>query len=193
MYDQVFQYSDEYDNEFNNHFRIPEFLVDLPGAQIANDEIYDDYVEIFLDAQYAMDNSMYFPCYFLDYEAYLNDDIVSVVIKSSYDGGNHYYSVYNLDLSSGDLRDIHGFAKKFGVSYLTLRDRLVAAMEDDYNEHWYYPEQLDDADEQKENTFTAENIDSSLLFLGENGQLMAVYTAYMSVGASYHHTVIAVP
>ena len=66
-------------------------------------------------------------------------------------------------------------------------------MEDDYNEHWYYPEQLDDADEQKENTFTAENIDSSLLFLGENGQLMAVYTAYMSVGASYHHTVIAVP
>lgn len=193
MRSEDFVYTDAYDNSFDNHFRIPEFLPDLPGAKAANDEIYDDYIDVFLDAEYAMKEKLSFPCGKLDFEAYLNGEIASVIIESFYDGGNYYYSVYNLDLKSGELLDNHGLARKLEMSYYELRDRLVAAMEENYNEKWYYPEMLPDADEQKEKTFTQENIESSLLYLGENGQLMAVYTAYMSVGASYHHTVIIVP
>lgn len=89
---------EEYTMEVDYH--VPEILLDSEGAKAINEKIKEDCQDVIC----LQDDDM--PWWQVNYEAYLNGDILSVLlIKSSVMDGYTEYYAYNLDIKKGKELD----------------------------------------------------------------------------------------
>lgn len=159
-----------------NTLRIPELLLDSADAKAANEELQSKFGS-------ALDNgSSYSGMYALDYEAYLNGSVLSVVTVGKYDGGNTYGLAYNFDVLTGKKLDNKQVCDMSGENYeeelADLREELEEYYEEKYGS-------MPGNDAEREKTFSDDNLKQAVMYLDNDGDFMALVDVYAAVGGGH--------
>lgn len=162
--------------------RLPEILLDSADASAANAEIMDRFGDVVTgDANYT-------GAYALDYEAYLDGSILSVVILANYDGGNSYGLSCCFDVLTGARLDGESLCGALGRSYSDSLDALYANLAAYYEDRWGA---IPGNDSMKEQTFDYSNLRAAGYYLDGDGVLTALVDTYAAVGGG--HWVAQIP
>ena len=163
-------------NGKTNTLRLPEILIDSTDAKSANDEIVEKFGEV------VNGDANSTGAYELDYEAYLNKNILSVVITSKYDGGNSYGLAYDFDVATGKALDSAALCEAIGKSYNTELDKLYEELVEYYEDKWGT---LPGNETEKEKTYNYANLKAAVMYLDGDGDLMALVDTYAAVGGGH--------
>ena len=160
-------------------FRIPEITIDSDDAREVNDEILEKYGST-MDAAEEQNSSV--ANTFIDYDAYLTNDILSVVINVELGSGHSWqYSVYNFDISTGKSLTNRTLCKKIGTDWDTMKKTLSSNLEYYYNQtypqHAKTPSMYD--------TLGSDNLEAARLFIGSTRKIQAVCTIYIPAGSGH--------
>ena len=151
-------------------------LIDSTDAEAANQELESRFGE-------ALDNgNSYSGMYALDYEAYLNGSVLSVVTVGKYDGGNTYGLAYNFDVLTGKKLDNKQVCDAAGENY----EGEIVDLREELNE--YYEEKygtMPGNDAEREKTFSDENLSKAVLYLDGDNDFMALVDIYAAVGGGH--------
>ena len=156
--------------------RLPEFLIESADANAANQELLNAYGDAVTDDTYG-DGA-----YYLDYDAYLNENILSVAVTSKYNGGNSYGMVFNFDVLTGSKLDNTALCTAADRDYDEMESRLTTALTQSYDEKWG---NLGGNESMREKTLSENNIEAAELYLNERGNMMALVTTYAAVGGGH--------
>ena len=127
----------------------------------------------------------------IDYEAYVNDDIVSIKITAENAGHNLSYSVYNYNKTTGKRLDNEKLLSYLQRDSESTYSDLKQALEDDYTSKFKYENFPDDYYYQMELTVGDEAVRQSQLFLNKEAELYAVCTERASVGSGEFQVLIS--
>ena len=159
-----------------NTLRRPEIMIDSSDAKAANEEIQSKYGAVF-DSGDSHQGA-----YYLDYEAYLNGNILSVVIISKYDGGNTYGLAYNFDVLTGGRLDNKQICDAVGEDHEEELADLREELEEYYEEKYGT---MPGNDAEREKTYSAENIGKAVMYLDGEGDIAALVDVYAAVGGGH--------
>jgi len=189
-YTEVFTWTSGAGNDCEVHITIPGLNLDAPFARAFNQEM-DEYAQHRInEIQECVNHSTDPFLVSINYEAYRNRDILSIVIIADTPFDLKEYKVYNFDLEDQES--------------LTVADMCDEVLDLDYpqflkaSSEWII-QQFSDRFGEEAAEYIAEFTDDavhmlqSALYLGENGQRMFVYDAPSIAGASYYPTVIEWP
>ena len=158
------------------HLRIPEILLDSTDADAANESIEGKFGE------YIDDKNAHEHVISLDYEASLNDKILSVLVKGTFDGGNSYGQCYCFDVLTGVKLSNAALCKLAGHDY----DAACSALKS--NLTTYYDEKysgMPGNDDMRSQTLDDSNVKAAAMYLDASGKLMAMVDIYAAVGGGH--------
>lgn len=174
------------ENGAESKFRIPEILLESDDASDANDEIEERYGAIITDLEESGSANNY---NFLDFDSYLNGEILSVVINSKYAYTNVYqYSVYNFSVTTGKRLTNRTLCKELGTTWDEMKSLLSDALKEEYVKNFPSFEGTDF----QYTTLSSSNLEASQLYLGSFKTVMAVCTLYTGAGAGDYERVVEV-
>lgn len=165
-----------FDNGPTNTYRIPEILLSGEEAKAANDEIMERFGD---DVQ---SGSGYCPVISLDYEAYLNDKYLSVIVSGRFDGGNSYGLCYTFDVTTAKNLDSETLCSVTGRDYNASLNTLGANLTTEYDSRFG---SLPGNDKERTKTLDVENLGAAKMYLGSSGKLMAMVDLYAAVGGGH--------
>ncbi len=190
--EETFSYTDKNKNTVSVIYRIPALTFDTPDAQKINSEISDEYSEAF-SAAFEAASAKKSPEYSgINYNAYVNDDIVSLVITEESSGHKLSYRVYNYNKTTGKQLDNEGLLaymhRDADETYAELKtaleaDYLAKFKEENFPDDYYYQLDLTTGDEA---------IRKSRMFLNADAELYAVCVEYAGVGDGEYSVLISV-
>lgn len=157
-------------------YRIPEIVLDSADATAANKEIMERFGG---DVQEYTD---YSPVISLDYEAYLNDKLLSVIVTGKYDGGNSYGLCYTFDVTSGNGLNNSTLCSVTGRSYNDVLEMLKMNLTTLYDDRFG---NLPGNEGERNKTLDSENISAAKLYLDGDGKMMAMTDFYAAVGGGH--------
>lgn len=157
-------------------YRIPEIVLDSADAQTANKEIMERFGD---DVREYTD---YSPVISLDYEAYLNDTLLSVIVSGKYDGGNSYGLCYVFDVTSGNALNNATLCSVTARRYDDVLDTLKMNLTTIYDDRFG---SLPGNDKERSKTLDSENIKAARLYLDGSGKLTAMADLYAAVGGGH--------
>ena len=185
---QAYRYDDE-NGGYTVSFRIPKIVLNSADADRVNDEITQKYAETFETAESETNKGSELSCVSLDYEYYVYENILSVLIKRAYFSHNVDYSVYSFDIKTGGELDNSTLAERLGIKSADAQAALKEALQKDYNSK-YTDNSSKDNSEFAEKTFSQENLDSSVYYVDKNGSLTALCTEYTSEGSGEYDVLL---
>lgn len=162
--------------------RLPEILLDSADADAANSEImtrFGEYVDDPEANNYVIS---------LDYEAYLNGEILSVMVSGSFDGGNSYGQCYSFDVTTGVKLSNAALCTMSGHDYDTAKTALKTNLTTYYDEKY---SGMPGNDEMRDQTLDDANITAAIMYLDGSGKLMAMTDIYAAVGGGHWVTSIS--
>ena len=157
-------------------YQIPEILLDSSDAAAANSEI----MERFGDDVKEYDE--YSPVVSLDYEAYLNDVYLSVIVTGTFDGGNSYGLCYTFNVTNGNELNSATLCSATGRDYNTALSDLTENVTEEYDEKFGT---LPGNDSERSKTLDSANIQAAKMYLDGSGNLMAMVDIYAAVGGGH--------
>lgn len=163
------------------HLRIPEILLDSTDAAAANKAIDAQFGE------YIDDPEAHNYVISLDYEAYLNDNILSVYVKGSFDGGNSYGQCYSFDVNTGKELNNEALCSAAGRDYNAAIGALSSNLTEYYDDKY---SNLPANDDMRNQTLASDNIAASKMLLNGSGKLSAMVDIYAAVGGGHWVDVI---
>ena len=171
-------------------FRIPKLLPFSEDAIACQEEI-QGYFGLALE-QARKDppegDSLNLAC--IDYSVYLNDTILSLVIRKSSMMDLVSFRVYNFDIESGKRLDTDALVEKLQMNNYT--EILTQAITKYYEDKSRDVEDREHVKKYLEETISAENLSEALSYVAEDGKLMAVVKMYYEAGAEYYPTAIPI-
>lgn len=154
-------------------YRLPEILLDSTDAKAANDEIMNRFGDM------CKNYGEYSPVISLDYEAYLNDKYLSVLVTDKVDGGNSYGLCYVFDVTTGDQLNNETLCSMTGRDYNAAIATLTDNLTTDYNASY---SGLPGNDDYRTKTLSSSNISDAPMYLDGSGSLKALVNIYAAVG-----------
>lgn len=165
-----------FDDGNTKTYRIPEILLDSDDAKAANSEIMERFGD---DVKEYTD---YSPVTSLDYEAYLNDVYLSVIVTGSFDGGNSYGLCYTFNVTNGNELNSATLCSAIGRDYNTALSDLTENLAEDYDEKYG---SMPGNDGERAKTLDSANIKAAKMYLDGSGNLMALVDFYAAVGGGH--------
>ena len=180
--EETYSYTDQNNSTHTTVYRIPALNFDTAEARQINGIINSMYSDAFNTAEHAQATQQQLPLASLDYSANLNDDVISLLIKSEDQSHTVTYAVFNYNKTTGQHMDNTALLEYLQLDYDQTFAQLKAALEDDYYSKFKYENFPDDYYYQLELTVGDTAVQASSLYLNENGELFAVCTERASVG-----------
>lgn len=187
-----YKYKDYNGNQVDVTYKIPRIVLEGTDAELANKQSE----EIFNDKCKSADDMRNFNAWELqytklDYEYYINDNVLSVVIFNKYPFNNYTeYTVYNFDVLSGKRLYNEDIANKLSLNYSKIKNVIIEKIQNYFNSlptnhsTFYYT--------QLERSISDDNIESSSLYIGENGQIMVEYRIYKMAGSETYYYLMSI-
>ena len=189
--EETFSYTDKNKNTVSVVYRIPALKFDTPDAEKINSEITSRYTEAF-SAAFEAASAKKSPEYSgIDYSAYVNDDIVSLVITEESSAHNLSYVVYNYNKTTGKQLDNEGLLNYLQRDPDEAYARLQKALEEDYTSKFKEEKFPDDYYYQLDLTVGDEAIRQSQMFLNGDAELYAVCVEHAGVGVEEFSVLIS--
>ncbi|MCD7846114.1 MAG: hypothetical protein LUG57_09785 [Oscillospiraceae bacterium] len=184
-------YTREITGDYTYEYYIPQINLESEAIDDINDEIWNLLFKGFMQEVedcVAGNTSIYITQ--IDYEWFVNGNILSLVICVMWDwGGNDYY-VYNIDINSARVAsddEVYSYCELTQDQY---RELVYEALYNYYCERYKDASEIDGYDEKLLLTISDENIDLSVPFLNEEGQLCIIGRIYALAGAEYYDHII---
>lgn len=165
--------------KYNMNINVPAINIVSPVASSMNKEIEDTFVKKATDIIVNAETSTEYVIYSIDYAAYVNGNILSLVIKSTLKEGNKpqriMYLTYNYNLENGTQITLDQYMNFKNVGAISLQSKInkeikdVAKKYEDLNSVGYsvYSRNPDDAMYKLENTTN--------YFLGKDNFVYIIY------------------
>ena len=125
---------------------------------------------------------------FVDYAAYLNDHILSIIIRQETLYDLTYYHVFNLDLTTGKQLLPADMKALLNISDADISAAISDAFLSKYGskDSFANPELSEAYQEQYDRSIAQKNIDLAQIYLGENGEAFIAANVYSLAGADYY-------
>jgi len=186
--------TDEFGNSWNIPLSVPKLLPFSDDAIACQQKIVDTYHGQVESLVAQSEENIYPMTEGMHYYAYLTDGILSLVIESISPSNDHFYTVYNFDVTTGELLDDATFLKMLNITEEDFYTRAAAAAEAKLKETLSaatnLPEQM--YEQVRVPTVSQENLDEAMPYLSDTGLMMAV-NIYSLAGASLYAHLIPVP
>ena len=126
----------------------------------------------------------------IDYNAYLNDNVLSVVIEAESMFDLCFYLVYNFDIETGKRLDTEGLMTK--LSILDYTEKFTQVAKNAYEEKYQGYQNKDELyNTQLATTVSKENIDKAMPYVAEDGKIKVILNIYSLAGAEYYPQVVS--
>lgn len=189
-YEEHLQWTDSLDREWDCIYRIPQILPFSEDAARCQAEINEDFFHL-LEQEIKCYQDGFSPwCVGLDYQVYLYEDILSVVICTDL-GYAKGYDVYCFDLENGWLMDTGDFLAKKDINRQDYNQSLyqfaqatfleMSGPKEDAPDPEFYQQQMD-------KTLSNENLANAKLYTDNDGTVRILLQIYALAGEdSYGH------
>lgn len=125
---------------------------------------------------------------FIKFDAYLNGDVLSVIIeREAVTGGSTYY-VYNLDIATGKRLDTAALMAK--IQFTDYEEKLTQAAKASFESKWGNSSTGDLYIKQLNATIDPKNIEKAMPYLGQDGKLKAATFIGSLAGASGYYEIL---
>lgn len=175
--------------------RIPKLLPFSEDAIACQGEIQNEFDPWVEEIRTNLTDGFTSATAFIDYYAYLNDRIFSLVIyaESMFDLG--LYRVYNFDTETGKRLNTEELMNKLQITDYTERFTQIA--QDAFSKQWGETRDPSSHDydlyvSQKAKNSSKENIDKAMPYVAEDGKVMVVLNVYSLAGAEKYPQVLPV-
>lgn len=161
---------------YNIDAQIPLFKIENEATKKINQEIYDIFARTIID---IVQSSNVYTIFDLDYVVYVNNNILSLVIKCTYkDGSNPQRKIiqtYNYDVDNNKLIDINEVLEYKNLEKKQVEQKVLKKVQQEKEEEKIYSEQGYNAFTRNENDEIYKIENTSKFFLGKNNYLYLVY------------------
>ena len=186
---QHYEYYDIDNNKVDVTYRLPRIIINGNDISDVNLEILQKYESEFEIAEECVNRKDSQLAYTrLDYNYYINDNILSVLIFHKYPFNSYIeYSVYNFDLSSGERLNNQDIANRLSCNYADIKNVIIDEIKASFDEvRDFVPEKT--FNQLLGESVSDINLEDARLYIGENNQLIAMYRIYWVAGAGvYYH------
>lgn len=189
--EETYSVTDANKNTVETHYRLPVLTFDTADARAVNQEINNLYAEEFDAAKQAADSGKYTAYSSIDYNAFVNDDIVTVIITAETSGHSLRYNVFNYNKKTSKRLDNAGLLEYLQRDYDQTFAQLKEALEDDYTSKFKAENFPDDYYYQLEETVGDEAVQKSQLYLNGEAELYAVCVEHASIGEGEFQVLIS--
>lgn len=127
----------------------------------------------------------------IGYEAFVNGDVLSLLIVKETVYDLTEYHVYNLDLSTGKQLTREGLLEKLAVSEADFKAAAETAVEETFVNRYGEKEKSYDQDfyqEQLDRSLSKENLEKTEIYLDAEGKAVLVADIYAMAGATSYPT-----
>ena len=183
------EYKDSVGNSYWYSYVIPMFDLDSVNVGMLNDEIITKLEPIVDESLLSIEDGFSISILSIGYEAYLNGDIVSLIVSIDYDTDYVAKWVWNLDVSTkqgvdgGDLFSL----TDMGADGTKLSDVTAASVGKYYEEN--YPDRTTKPWLEPFNmTMDKENLAQTQYYFDANGQLTGIVKIHTPAGAGFYYT-----
>ena len=178
-YDEIIYCAYDIDNQelhYNINAKIPLFKIDNEVTKKINQEIYDTFAKTIID---IVQNSNVNTTYNLDYVAYANNNILSLIIKCTYKNGSNpqrkIIKTYNYDVVNNKLVDINEILEFKNLNKDDVRTKITDKIKKENAEVKAFSEQGYNVFVRNENDEIYEVENTPNFFLGQDNYLYLVY------------------
>lgn len=185
------QWKDTLDNQYSISISLPKLLPFSEDAKACQTQIDEYFKPILEDIQIASTEGFGTFTFCIDYQVFLNQNILSLI--TIHDTGADFidYMVFNFNTSTGKLLDTAALMQELNIA--DYEEKAVQAAQAAFLK--MYSSAMEDPDDftcsQLNATICEENIAASMPYLDAEGQLMAIINIYSLAGASYYPEVIS--
>ena len=186
------QYTDSVGNEMAYTYAVPAFNVDSPDASDMNEELEAVAGTAISEMKEAEANGYSLMYTSVDYEAYQNGDIVSLLLVMTTDIELIEYHVFNLNVATGERASGAEMALYAGMDEAAFVEAAMAATEAKFLELYGGLEDLGDFyEEQYAKTMSADVFSlSAPMYLNGEGKICIIARIYALAGASYYDHIL---
>ena len=172
------------EGNYNINAKIPLFKIKNETTDKINQEIYDTFAKTIID---IVQTSNAYTTFSLDYVAYVNNNIVSLVIKCTYkDGSNPQRKIiktYNYDIENNKLLNINEVLAYKGLNKEEIEKKVLEKIKEENEEVKAFAEQGYNVFVRNESDDIYKIDKTPNFFIGKDNHLYLVY-AY----GNYNHT-----
>ncbi len=166
--------------------RIPKLLPFSADATAAQAEIQSKFDPKLAELREEISKGFTSYTHSIDYSAYLNGSVLSVVIqnRSTIDLINYY--VYNFDIETGKRLDNEALMHKLQITDFTEKFTQIA--KNAFEAKWGTSSGTQDTlyTTQKVKNISQENISKAMPYVAEDGKIMVILNIYSLAGAEYY-------
>lgn len=168
---------------FKYEFNIPQININSNDVKQINKEILDKYETIL--ANVYENQYIDFSAEALDYEYYINDDILSLVLNVYTEGGPIFGSeVYNINIVSGEKVTNAGLIECINITETELKNKLNSAIE---NLEMYTNKEIEEEfkEEQLNKTlelYKEEVLDEIKMYINKKGNITVSIEVFATAG-----------
>lgn len=189
--EETFTYTDKSGAQHSVTYQLPRLNFNTKAAQTINQQIEERYSADFEAAAAQQEKNAAPELAGISYQANINDDIITLVIQREEQTHAITYGVYNYNASTGEQLDNSGLLAYLQRDEEQTYSDLKKALESDYYAKYQYEDFPSDYYYQLERTIGDEALHSCTFFLNSQGELYAVCTEYISVGAGQFEVLIS--
>lgn len=189
-------YTDGAGNDTHYSYAIPAFNLDSADASSMNDEIAALCNRFIVDMKQSMEGASSLMTYSVDYEAWLNGDIATILVIVQGDAGLWQYGAFNLNVATGSRATGAELVAVVGMTEESFVEAAQNAVTAQF-ESIYGSEPSEDFreiyEEQYAKTMSADAFGLHMpMYLGQDGKLYIVATVYAMAGAESYDYLLAV-
>lgn len=164
------------EGNYNINAKIPLFKIENEITNQVNKEIYDTFAKTIID---IVQNSTAYTTLNLDYAGYVNNNVLSLVIRCTYKSGSNpqrkIIQTYNYDLVNNKLIDINEILAYKNLEKEKVETKILNKIKEEKEEDKVYAEQGYNAFIRNENDSMYKIENTPNFFLGKNNHLYLVY------------------
>ena len=163
---------------FDFNIQIPIVNIENGEAEIINDLIWEEYI---VYATNIVENARVHTIFNVDYAAYINDNILSIVIRSTYRSGRERLTIrtFNIDLNTNEFLTLEDIIARRNLDTREMQEKIDEEIEAIARHQEAVQETIDDPRvevllrDPSDKMYRIENIDN--FFIGERGHLFIVF------------------
>ncbi len=179
-------------NTYDYTYTVPGFTLDSQDAAACNQAILETCTSYIEESQEADREGYSVLCMGIGYDAWLWEEVLTLLVTVDSDWGNTEYLLYQLDADTGARLQTGDLAARLGLSQADFAQAARAAMESTFRTMFQGAEETagDFYQTQLDKTVAGENVSKAQLYLGEGGAPFLLCTIYSLAGAeSYDYCI----
>lgn len=172
-------------NTYDYTYTVPGLTLDSPDAAACSQAILEACTPYIEQSQEADREGYSVLCMGIGYDAWLWEEVLTLLVTIDSDWGNTEYLLYQLNVDTGKSLDNQAVCDRLNLSQSDFAHAARSAMDAAFRTMYKGAEQAagDFYQTQLERTVAQENVDKARLYLGEGGAPFLLCTIYSLAGA----------